>query len=232
MHFSNEFQQADLEAFRARIFNDVPELKTSTKAEANDAFESDDGLGYYADGVKRTLTDEQIAMFRNSEIYALLRERQVKQENKDAGFADEPADLVSKAEPLSAAQQVFEERMENVSDSDDEAEYTAFLAAEQKQIQDEATKNKRKRGIDGFGDERNRTHSTRRTTREMDAMGAEETVLDYGDSPQDAADASTMHRDELNGRKRSKYDHDAKSLESARKPAVEGRKIWWPTIGE
>lgn len=33
----------------------------------------DDGLGYYADGVKRTLTDEQIAIFRHSELEALQR---------------------------------------------------------------------------------------------------------------------------------------------------------------
>ncbi|KAI1656882.1 hypothetical protein F4813DRAFT_390224 [Daldinia decipiens] len=33
----------------------------------------DDGLGYYPDGVKRTLTDEQIAIFRHSEIEALRR---------------------------------------------------------------------------------------------------------------------------------------------------------------
>jgi hypothetical protein len=37
--------------------------------------EEDDGLGYYSDGVKRTLTDEQIAIFRHSEIQALLRKR-------------------------------------------------------------------------------------------------------------------------------------------------------------
>lgn len=37
--------------------------------------EAEDGLGYYQDGVKRTLTDEQIAIFRHSEIQALLRER-------------------------------------------------------------------------------------------------------------------------------------------------------------
>jgi Protein of unknown function (DUF3807) len=37
--------------------------------------EDDDGLGYYDDGVKRTLTDAQIAIFRHSEIQALLRER-------------------------------------------------------------------------------------------------------------------------------------------------------------
>lgn len=39
------------------------------------AEEEEDDLGYYPDGVKRTLTDEQIAMFRHSEIQALLRER-------------------------------------------------------------------------------------------------------------------------------------------------------------
>lgn len=35
----------------------------------------DDGLGYYPDGVKRTLTDEQIAIFRHSEIQTILRKR-------------------------------------------------------------------------------------------------------------------------------------------------------------
>ena len=37
--------------------------------------EDDDGLGYYPDGVRRTLTDEQIAIFRHTEIQTLLRER-------------------------------------------------------------------------------------------------------------------------------------------------------------
>lgn len=35
-------------------------------------------LGYYEDGVRRTLTDEQIAMFRHSEIQRLLAERRRK----------------------------------------------------------------------------------------------------------------------------------------------------------
>jgi hypothetical protein len=38
--------------------------------------EDDDGLGYYPDGVKRTLTDEQIAIFRHSEIETLRREQE------------------------------------------------------------------------------------------------------------------------------------------------------------
>lgn len=35
----------------------------------------DDGLGYYEDGVERTLTDDQIKMFRNSELQRLLAAR-------------------------------------------------------------------------------------------------------------------------------------------------------------
>ena len=34
--------------------------------------EDDDGLGYYGDGVKRTLTDTQISIFRHSEIQRIL----------------------------------------------------------------------------------------------------------------------------------------------------------------
>jgi len=39
-------------------------------------YDEDDGLGYYPDGVKRTLTDEQIAIFRHSEIEALRRAKE------------------------------------------------------------------------------------------------------------------------------------------------------------
>jgi hypothetical protein len=46
------------------------------------AFGDDDCLGYYSDGVKRTLTDEQIAIFRHSEIQNLLRERRLREEEK------------------------------------------------------------------------------------------------------------------------------------------------------
>lgn len=51
--------------------------------------EPDDGLGYYEDGVKRTLTDEQIAMFRHSEIQALLRARRLAREATDSEVAEE-----------------------------------------------------------------------------------------------------------------------------------------------
>lgn len=42
--------------------------------------DQEDDLGYYEDGAKRTLTNEQIAMFRHSEIQTLLRERRHKRQ--------------------------------------------------------------------------------------------------------------------------------------------------------
>ncbi|KAK0864484.1 hypothetical protein LTR87_015794 [Friedmanniomyces endolithicus] len=56
----------------------------------------EEGLGCYADGTRRTLTDEQIAMFRHSEIEHLLRERRpVREEeeyqNRDPGGGVEEA---------------------------------------------------------------------------------------------------------------------------------------------
>jgi hypothetical protein len=38
--------------------------------------EIDDGLGHYEDGVKRTLTDEQIAIFRRTELWQIKRQQE------------------------------------------------------------------------------------------------------------------------------------------------------------
>lgn len=50
--------------------------------------EDDDGLGYYEDGVKRTLTDEQIALFRHSEIQRMLLERRRVREAEESVHGD------------------------------------------------------------------------------------------------------------------------------------------------
>ncbi|RJE23329.1 hypothetical protein PHISCL_04315 [Aspergillus sclerotialis] len=75
----------DLQAFQAEHFPSQTQ-HTPTFQDAYDetefAEDGDDDLGYYPDGVKRTLTDEQIRIFRHSEIHSLLRERQVRAENK------------------------------------------------------------------------------------------------------------------------------------------------------
>lgn len=70
--------------------------------------DDEEDLGYYPDGVKRTLTDEQIEIFRHSEIHALLRERQLREENRseDEGeVADlhEPAHSAAEGKPASVA---------------------------------------------------------------------------------------------------------------------------------
>lgn len=41
--------------------------------------DGDDGLGYYSDGVKRTLTNEQIAIFRHSELEKLRRAKEAEE---------------------------------------------------------------------------------------------------------------------------------------------------------
>jgi len=58
--------------------------------------EEDDGLGYYKDGVKRTLTDEQIAIFRHSEIEELRRNQRHAEETKEPG--DTPVSVVEEGE--------------------------------------------------------------------------------------------------------------------------------------
>ena len=82
-----------LQAFHAAHFPDqpIPTLSTTQKP-ANDidpgdlagSGDGDDGLGYYEDGVKRTLREEQIKMFRHSEIQRLLNERRIARAKEEA----------------------------------------------------------------------------------------------------------------------------------------------------
>ena len=63
----------------------------------------DDGLGWYDDGVKRTLTDEQIEMFRHTEIEQLMRKRRLEAdeeaEHEDDDDFYEPADSIGAGMP-------------------------------------------------------------------------------------------------------------------------------------
>lgn len=79
-HFSTEFLQPtapiDDEHYDANNEYDIDE-------------EDDDGLGYYSDGVKRTLTDEQIAIFRHSELEQLRRARENAASKRSPGHETE-----------------------------------------------------------------------------------------------------------------------------------------------
>jgi hypothetical protein len=90
-------------------------------------YEEEENLGYYPDGAERTLTNEQIAMFRHSEIQRILRERRRRREQgkpieeqeqeeeeaaaipqthsptpAPAASPDAPADSGSRAQPAAA----------------------------------------------------------------------------------------------------------------------------------
>jgi hypothetical protein len=80
-----EISQTDLESFHAAHFSGASTTHFTQQflgPVEEEYFEEveDDGLGHYDDGVKRTLTDEQIAIFRHSEIHAILRDRRYAEE--------------------------------------------------------------------------------------------------------------------------------------------------------
>lgn len=73
-HFSNEAVADFGQSFISLPSQEVPE--DQLYEEWGEEEEEDDGLGYYEDGVKRTLTDEQIEIFRHSELRELERQRE------------------------------------------------------------------------------------------------------------------------------------------------------------
>lgn len=81
-------------------FFQTPEVETE---EYYDDYYEDDGLGYYNDAVKRTLTNEQIALFRHTEIQTILRERRRKREAEAEAEAEGPVSCQGVAKDPSPA---------------------------------------------------------------------------------------------------------------------------------
>lgn len=67
-----------LQHVQSRNFENIQ----SEEDRGGEGYEEDDGLGYYPDGVKRTLTDEQIEIFKHSELHALEREKEKEEERR------------------------------------------------------------------------------------------------------------------------------------------------------
>ncbi|UPK98365.1 hypothetical protein LCI18_009300 [Fusarium solani-melongenae] len=87
------FSQAAIASF-GTTFITPSDQEHSQDDTSYDAWEEeDDGLGYYPDGVKRTLTDEQIEIFRHSELEALRKKQAKESDTKTVGSSDEPMDL-------------------------------------------------------------------------------------------------------------------------------------------
>ncbi|RDA91985.1 hypothetical protein CP533_1338 [Ophiocordyceps camponoti-saundersi (nom. inval.)] len=76
--FQNHFAEAAVTNFGRTFQNPsaLHQLQGAVFQENAAAVADDDDLGYYDDGVKRTLTDAQIEIFRQSELRELRREQQ------------------------------------------------------------------------------------------------------------------------------------------------------------
>ena len=209
-------------------------------------YEDDDGLGYYPDGVKRTLTDEQVAIFRNSEIYSLLRSRQRQEQHQDThdGVRLNLLDLDPKQEGEEAQSLSAGHGQQNLPDhgsSDDEGEYLKFIEAEQEKMRAVQAKKKRKRTQTNSNRD-DRPHTHRRIARELDIATSKDVPLPYDDDG-----GLSPNRDFNTGENRgsdgppTKDNHSTEDKqEDKSSPEVKhegdqppvGRKVWWPTIGE
>ncbi|KAL7908798.1 hypothetical protein GGI35DRAFT_480392 [Trichoderma velutinum] len=95
-HFSGE-AAADF----GQTFTNLPPQESSEAHfyEEWEEEEEEDGLGYYEDGVKRTLTDEQIAIFRHSELRELRRQQEKQSQSKSKLPGDASANETDAASP-------------------------------------------------------------------------------------------------------------------------------------
>ncbi|KAL6358860.1 hypothetical protein LRP88_09053 [Fusarium phalaenopsidis] len=87
------FSQAAIASFGTTFINPLDQQHIQDGMDYDPWEEEDDGLGYYPDGVKRTLTDEQIEIFRHSELEALRKKQAKESDTKTVGSSDEPMDL-------------------------------------------------------------------------------------------------------------------------------------------
>lgn len=177
-------------------------------------------MGYYPDGQKRTLTDDQIAMFRHSEIYAILRERQVHKENLEADGKQEP-DVPGVNESKTVAPVEGENEVEHATEAYGKRQGSDFEHL-QAEIASSSAITKRKRSN---ANDDGRPYTSRRLARELDSAVADyDYILDYGDGPSEEHPTPNAHPRPREISPANNGDHVENNT------SVRGRKIWWPTI--
>jgi hypothetical protein len=129
--------------------------------------EEDDGLGYYPDGVKRTLTDEQVAIFRHSELEALRRARESSNSGKTT---------TTKPEEDAA------------HDMSEDGEVSSAPSATAKQSK------KRKRGKSKKNKTNNGAEPIDLRKRTWDVVDKGLATLDYGEENNEPVEASAIQR--------------------------------------
>lgn len=215
--------QHDLRLFHDKHFSSLSagasnrQLDAQVNIEDNDG---DDGLGHYPDGVKRTLTDDQIAMFRHSEIQTLLRERRRRRESPEGetshDASTESIQPVGDIRPPATADDTVRQRSASTSGSQG------------------VGKRKWQRFIDSS--ETNPEHLThRRIARELDEQKASSIDLSYGDEEESSYQTAAEKRLEAISTtqdRRKQVAYDGKSV-PAQTPsgASHNPKFIWPTLG-
>ncbi|KAM0799203.1 hypothetical protein BDR22DRAFT_343835 [Usnea florida] len=163
-------------------------------------------------------------MFRHSEIYSILRERQVRKENSEADGGDQPETVASQPEGAEATTLPDEEQGVQTGP---EAKEVFTTASETTPQHLEATHlaGKRKRGDSDTGhvpgSRKYASRSTRGFVRELDSIAAEDQTLDYGE---ESSIAEEVKQNEF-----AVPQAQEKDCQSQVRPS-EGRKIWWPTL--
>ena len=200
-------------------------LKPHDEDAFGDTFQmEDDDLGYYPDGVKRTLTDDQIAMFRHSEIYTILRERQVQKENLEAEGDEGLENMVSQPEQHVKATASSDEEGEVRSDGEVKDALAEIPEAASQHAENTRARKKRKLVDKDTGYGYGRKHASRSArgfVRELDSATAQDQVLDYGEDPPTVAGAK---EDEVAATEAAGQNPES------RPRLGEGKKIWWPII--
>lgn len=183
-HFPNAPLPAELQ--RAIAEENRPEDEVEDEGE-------DDGLGYYPDGTKRSLTDEQIAIFRHSEIQELIKQRDRLQDsaNLRQSEVNEPDGVTNT--PLITLEDLEKDREINMSNADSKRNNLTKNERSKKRRFRKREKNLRKSQggalvnmktneerydpFDYISDGEQRTH--RRKAREADEVQTEAIELDY-----------------------------------------------------
>lgn len=166
--------------------------------------EEDDGLGWYADGVKRTLTDDQIAMFRHTELAQIELKR--RDESEDLQQHNEVQKELSRAtestlEALSRAPDpALKPAATESADVPKEATSASSHRSDSRESSTGANKRRRKKEIpysqrhkrkwEKYVEEQDpeqgsMTHN--RLLRELDQQKTESVEMDYGDDPSPVA---------------------------------------------
>ena len=163
-------------------------------------------------------------MFRHSEIYSILRERQVHKENLEAEGVEESGSMDFQSEQLVKATPSSDEEGEVGSDGEVKDALATIPEASSQHGEDRQARKKRKLGDTDTSYAHGRKYASRSTrgfVRELDSATAQEQVLDYGEEPStvDGAKEVEVAVTQFVGQNR----------ESRARPG-EGKKIWWPII--